>query len=121
MKKAALLLTAMLVFALAVPVMAQRMFEDVPTDHWAYQAVSSLQERGVVIGYPDGTFSGKRAMTRYEFAVATARLLDWVNSSSTAASRKRSQGLSPVLMRPASARSPARLLARRPEKLGTKP
>jgi polyhydroxyalkanoate synthesis regulator phasin len=80
MKKAALLLTAMLVFALAVPVMAQRMFEDVPTDHWAYQAVSSLQERGVVIGYPDGTFSGKRAMTRYEFAVATARLLDWVNS-----------------------------------------
>jgi len=80
MKKAALLLAAMLLFALAVPVMAQRMFEDVPTDHWAYQAVSSLQERGVVIGYPDGTFSGKRAMTRYEFAVATARLLDWVNS-----------------------------------------
>ncbi|MGQ9525763.1 MAG: S-layer homology domain-containing protein [Armatimonadota bacterium] len=80
MKKAALLLAAMLLFALAVPAMAQRMFEDVPTDHWAYQAVSSLQERGVVIGYPDGTFSGKRAMTRYEFAVATARLLDWVNS-----------------------------------------
>jgi predicted porin len=80
MKKAALLLGAALLFTIAAPVFAQRMFEDVPTDHWAYQAVNSLQERGIVIGYPDGTFSGKRAMTRYEFAVATARLIDWVNS-----------------------------------------
>jgi len=55
------------------------MFADVPTDHWAYQAVNNLQERGIVIGYPDGTFGGKRAMTRYEFAVAIDRLVDWVN------------------------------------------
>lgn len=50
-------------------------FADVPADHWAYSAVDTLQKAGIVIGYPDGTYSGKRAMTRYEFAVAIARLL----------------------------------------------
>jgi len=50
-------------------------FADVPADHWAYSAVDTLQKAGIVIGYPDGTYGGKRAMTRYEFAVAIARLL----------------------------------------------
>ena len=50
-------------------------FADVPADHWAYTAVDTLQKAGIVIGYPDGTYGGKRAMTRYEFAVAIARLL----------------------------------------------
>jgi len=50
-------------------------FADVPTDHWAYQDVDTLQKAGIVIGYPDGTYGGKRAMTRYEFATAIARLL----------------------------------------------
>ncbi|HBL15111.1 MAG TPA: hypothetical protein DD379_27710, partial [Cyanobacteria bacterium UBA11162] len=41
-----------------------------PTD-WAFQALQSLVERyGVIAGYPDGTFRGNRAMTRYEFAAA---------------------------------------------------
>ena len=44
-------------------------FSDVyPTD-WAYQALSNLIERyGCVAGYPNGTYSGNRAMTRYEAA-----------------------------------------------------
>ena len=44
-------------------------FSDVyPTD-WAYQALSNLIERyGCVAGYPNGTFRGNRAMTRYEAA-----------------------------------------------------
>jgi hypothetical protein len=54
-------------------------FADVPADHWAYQAVDTLQRAGIVIGYPDGTYGGKRAMTRYEFAVAIARLLPLIN------------------------------------------
>jgi hypothetical protein len=84
MNKAALWLGAAGVaasFAVARPASAAEMFADVPTDHWAYQAVNNLQERGIVIGYPDGTFGGKRAMTRYEFAVAVDRLIDWVNRS----------------------------------------
>jgi outer membrane murein-binding lipoprotein Lpp len=50
-------------------------FADVPTDHWAYNSVEKLRDAGIVIGYPDGTYGGRRAMTRYEFAEAIARLL----------------------------------------------
>jgi len=55
-------------------------FADVPADHWAYQSVDTLQKAGIVIGYPDGTYGGKRAMTRYEFAVAIARLMPLLNN-----------------------------------------
>jgi hypothetical protein len=37
--------------------------------------VTTLQNAGIVIGYPDGTYGGTRAMTRYEFAQAISRLL----------------------------------------------
>jgi hypothetical protein len=39
-----------------------------PTD-WAYEALRSLVERyGCIVGYPDSTFRGNRALSRYEFA-----------------------------------------------------
>ena len=42
---------------------------DVQPNDWAYQALRNLVERyGCIAGYPDGTFRGNRAMTRYEFA-----------------------------------------------------
>jgi hypothetical protein len=47
--------------------------------HWAYDAVNQLANRGIFTGYPDGTFSGKRALTRYEFAVALQRMLQEIN------------------------------------------
>lgn len=50
-------------------------FLDTPTNHWAYEAVQNLAKRGIVIGYPDGTYGGKRPLTRYEFAVAINRML----------------------------------------------
>ena len=52
-------------------------FSDVyPTD-WAYQALANLIERyGCVAGYPNGTFSGNRAMTRYEAAALLNACLD---------------------------------------------
>lgn len=50
-------------------------FKDVPSDHWAYQAVTDLQGKGVITGYPDGYFRGKRTLTRYEFAIALYRAL----------------------------------------------
>ena len=50
-------------------------FLDTPTNHWAYEAVQDLAKKGIVIGYPDGTYGGKRPMTRYEFAVAIDRML----------------------------------------------
>jgi len=59
----------------AVQAQGRGPFDDVPQGHWAYDAVTDLAKRGVFTGYPDGTFKGKRALTRYEFAVALQRLL----------------------------------------------
>jgi len=50
-----------------------------PTD-WAFQALQSLVEKyGCIVGYPDGTFRGQRAMTRDEFAAGLNACLDRVN------------------------------------------
>ncbi|WP_199317974.1 MULTISPECIES: iron uptake porin [Oscillatoriales] len=47
-----------------------------PTD-WAFQALQSLVERyGCIEGYPDRTFRGNRAMTRYEFAAGLNACLE---------------------------------------------
>ncbi|PSO85111.1 MAG: S-layer protein [Cyanobacteria bacterium QH_9_48_43] len=44
-------------------------FSDVSPDDWAYEALRNLVERyGCIEGYPDGSFRGNRALTRYEFA-----------------------------------------------------
>jgi hypothetical protein len=53
-------------------------FKDVPTTHWAYPALQQLQADGIVIGYPDGYFRGKRPITRYEIAAVTARAIKHV-------------------------------------------
>ena len=51
------------------------LFPDIPTNHWAYEAVSDLSRRGLVEGYPDGTFGGDRMLTRYEFAQIVYRAI----------------------------------------------
>lgn len=52
--------------------------ETVPFDHWAYDAVQKLVDEGIIIGYPKThEFKGDRAMTRYEFAMAISRLMEW--------------------------------------------
>lgn len=50
-------------------------FPDVPENHWAYVMVQDLAYKGIVVGYPDATFSGDRTLTRYEFAVALDRAI----------------------------------------------
>jgi len=72
------LLSAFLVLCCAVAVFAQTP-NDVPEDHWAYDAVESLIDKGYVQGYPDGSFRGEKSLTRYEFAVVIARLVEGVN------------------------------------------
>lgn len=51
------------------------LFPDIPINHWAYEAVSDLSRRGLVEGYPDGTFGGDRMLTRYEFAQIVYRAI----------------------------------------------
>jgi hypothetical protein len=54
-------------------------FSDVKPTDWAYQALNNLIERyGCVAGYPDGTYRGKQAMTRYEAAALLNACLDRV-------------------------------------------
>ncbi|MBD2215045.1 carbohydrate porin [Nostoc linckia FACHB-104] len=53
--------------------------QDVQSGDWAYEALRSLVERyGCIAGYPDGTFRGNRALTRYEFAAALDTCLQQV-------------------------------------------
>ncbi len=55
-------------------------FSDVQPTDWAFQALQSLVERyGCIAGYPNGTFRGNRALTRYEFAAGLNACLDRMN------------------------------------------
>lgn len=56
-----------------------------PTD-WAFQALQSLVERyGCIVGYPDKTYRGNRALTRYEFAAGLNACLDKIQELIAAA------------------------------------
>src|SRR5436305_7873209 len=91
MKKLAVLASVVAAIAVARPALAQGPFADVPTDHWAYDAVNELAKAGIINGYPDNTFGGKRALTRYEFAIATQRGLQEVQRRIDAAIAKHEQ------------------------------
>ncbi|HEX5323536.1 MAG TPA: porin, partial [Capsulimonadaceae bacterium] len=64
------------VLALGAPAFAQNAsFPDTPKNHWAYQAVTDLANKGYVKGYPNGKFFGGRVLTRYEFATVIDRMV----------------------------------------------
>ena len=81
------LLTVIILVACVVSIGAQTPM-DVPREHWAYQAVNELASRGLVLGYPDGSFLGNRTLTRYEFATLIARVLSEVDN--------RASGVKPI-------------------------
>ncbi len=67
---------AVFTLGLATPAFAAPLsFPDVPANHWAKDAVETLAAKHIVEGYPDGTFKGNRATTRWELAMVVARLL----------------------------------------------
>lgn len=81
----------MLLVACALPLCAQ--VQDVPKDHWAYQAVRELAGKGYVLGYPDGSFLGDRTLTRYEFATIVQRVLQQVDTDIAKAAAKSSPAM----------------------------
>ena len=75
MKKMLAVVAAASLVAVAAPAFAANPFSDVPMNHWAYDAVEQLSAKGILEGYPNGTFKGNRAMTRYEIATMVARMM----------------------------------------------
>ncbi len=65
----------------ALPAAGQIVLKDVPADHWAAKAVYDLVKLGVTQGYPDGTFRGKKNITRYEAAILISKLAEVAGAS----------------------------------------
>jgi hypothetical protein len=82
MKKSLIVLTAALSFGFAAaqtaPATQVPTLTDVPAGHWAKDAIDKIVAKGIILGYPDGTFRGTQNLTRYEAAVIVARLLDQI-------------------------------------------
>lgn len=74
-KLAVCVLSALMLSSTSAFAATNDLFSDVPTDHWAYDAVNQLAKDGIITGYEDGTFKGDLIVTRYEMAqiVANAR------------------------------------------------
>ncbi|WP_041433898.1 S-layer homology domain-containing protein [Thermus sp. CCB_US3_UF1] len=53
-------------------------FSDVPAGHWAKEAVEALAAKGIIVGFPDGTFRGNEGLTRYQAALIIYRLLQQI-------------------------------------------
>jgi predicted nucleic acid-binding Zn-ribbon protein len=53
-------------------------FSDVPAGHWAKEAVEALAAKGIVVGFPDGTYRGNEGLTRYQAALIIYRLLQQI-------------------------------------------
>ena len=63
-------------------------FSDVPAGHWAYGAVNSVVESGMMKGYPQGIFKGKETVNRYQMATIISRLLKRSGGSNDADVRR---------------------------------
>jgi hypothetical protein len=70
MTRALCVLIGAAVCSLALQAVAQDSFPDVPMGHWAYDALKTLRDEHLLVGYPDGKYRGDRPLSRYEFAVA---------------------------------------------------
>lgn len=77
MKKAVVsaLTTALVVGAFSTTFASTNPFSDVPSDHWAIDAVEQLAQDGVIEGYGDTTFRGDQHITRYEMAQMIAKAM----------------------------------------------
>ena len=57
------------------------LFTDVPKDHWAYDDLKYLSDRGIITGLPGGKFNGDQALTRYSAAAMIARAIQYMQNN----------------------------------------
>ena len=74
MKNTSIFASAAMILATAA-IASANPFSDVPASHWAYQAVNSMAEKGIIQGFPNGTFKGNQNVTRYQLAMITAKMI----------------------------------------------
>lgn len=73
MKRFSMLLVALLMLVSSMA--SANPFSDVPTSHWANEAITKLANKGILTGYPDGTYQGNNKVSRYALAMITAKML----------------------------------------------
>jgi hypothetical protein len=66
---------------LSTPSSTVPVFSDVPSSYWGYDAISSLGGKGIVSGYPDGTFKPDATITRAEFCAIMDKVLNLTTST----------------------------------------
>lgn len=87
------------VLGLDLPQDKNVVFPDIEENHWAYVAVDDLAKRGLLVGYPDGTFKGDRAVTRYEFAEVIHRAIEKAKELGQTVDSRLIEEFKPELMR----------------------
>ncbi len=75
------ILITLLAAVVAGGIVSAQAFPDIPANHWAADAVEEIQDLGIVIGFPDGTFRGNEAFTRYQAALVVSRLLAVIDAN----------------------------------------
>lgn len=91
-----ILLTSVAALTLGSALAQSNTFPDVPADSYAADAVSQLVELGIVNGFPDGTFQGNEAFTRYQAALVVSRLLDVIEENTASAGALSQEDLATV-------------------------
>ncbi|TDX53296.1 S-layer homology domain-containing protein [Orenia marismortui] len=70
------ILVFILLASSSLPALASTKIKDVPSNHWAYQSVKELVEKGYLSLYQDNQFKGENKVTRYELAKVIAKILN---------------------------------------------
>jgi len=84
LKKICVLALCAVTFAFAALLCAEAApFNDVPKDHWAYDAIDKLVQNGYMDGFADETFRGRKVITRYDMALTLAKILTKVEDVET--------------------------------------
>lgn len=86
MKKTFALIFTGVLLGSTVAFAAVKLFSDVPSNTWYSEAVASLADKGIIAGYPDGTFGPTKNVNRAELAVMLDRLIEYIETGGVATS-----------------------------------
>lgn len=86
MKKAVTLILVGVLLGSTAAFAASKIFSDVPSDAWYADAANSLSDKGIIVGYKDGTFGPTNNVNRAELAVMLDRLIEYMETGEVSSS-----------------------------------